>query len=887
MRLMHFSLLILTLIVFPLYGADPEVRSCWVTRYEWPSSSESTCKNTIRNIMQKLKDNNFNTVLFQVRGECDTLYPNPYEPWAPQFSWSDPGWDSLSFAIQEAHARGIEFHAYINTHTMCTEVPPESTSPKHVYHLHGKSGSSPNWQIHGTDQEPAGKLDAYWWLSPGIPQVEAWTRKAIMHVVENYDVDGIHFDRIRTPGSQFSHDPIAQARFEGEGNPDNEEWGDWMRSQITRQLRKIYGAVNHVKPQVKISAAPFGICKKEPDGYQGSGTQSYYSWYQDAFGWMENHVLDAIFPMIYWEIGSAHPFEVLLGDFLKHTGGRHIYAGCSTSNNVIAQIKEGRKQGAPGNTLFSYGSINFSALKSDPYSEPASIPEMPWKKSPTTGIITGYVKDETDVPIVDVLINLSGDDYNYLSSADGFYAILDVPPGTHTLTANKQKFDEAQKEATLEAGDVIRIDLIFSLSRGIISLDKSLYHIGEYVEVLLRDTDLAGEPSASVGMASDTESDPETLVLQAEGNEGRFTGKILIQRGSIAKDGILQVSPNDTITGAYKDPDSGVSTVTANVDPHEIIFDEPLDSDPKWKTEGGWDFGTPTGQGGNMGYFDPTSGYTGSYVYGYNLNGAYPNDLNFSLYLTSDAIDCSSGESTLVTFYRWLNVEGNMYDHATFEISTDGATWHTIWENPSGNMEDSSWNLQEFDISQYADYHPELYLRWGMGPTDIVNNSSGWNIDDIRVLQIPGGPTEFIIDNDEAGFTFTGDWKTSTQGQPYGANKRWNYPGDGSEQSSWNFNGIPAGEYKVDFWVNNNDYAEDAHYHIYHDTAPSGGEMVIGDQNWIGDGWHGLGSYFFTSGSAQITLNDYWENDGIYVVADAMKLSLIAKKEVYHIWCLY
>ncbi len=873
------------------FAADPEMRACWITRFEWPDTDETTCKNRISNMMQTLKDSNFNAVLFQIRGEADTLYPNPYEPWGPQFNWTDPGWDPVAFAIQEAHARGIEFHAYINTHTMIQPTPPENTTPQHIYNLYGKPGASPNWQIAGEDGQPAGKVGDYVWLSPGVPDVEAWTRHAILYVVTHYDVDGIHFDRIRTPGPQYSHDPIAQARFEGDGNPDGEGWGDWMRSQITRQLRKIYGAVNYVKPNVKITAAPFGICKKEPSGYQGSGTQSYYQWYQDSFGWMETHVLDAIYPMIYWGIGSAHPFEVLLHDFLNHTGDRHIYAGCSSRNDVIAQVYETRSQGAKGNTVFSYGSVDFAAYKNGPYTEPAPLPEMPWKTHPTVGIIVGYAKDVAGDPVVDAKINRSSDAYNYLSSGDGFYSIIEVPPGTYTVSAAKNGVGAASAVATIAAGQVVQIDLTLRSSKGYVRLEKAIYRIGDSVQTTLTDSDLAGSATATVEAVSSTEGVPERIVLTAEGGAGKFSGAVQLRTGAPVPDGILQVSPNDTIIITYHDAFDGTgpstATTSATIDAHIVIFDEPLDSDPGWDTGGEWAFGTPTGQAGDHGNPDPTSGHSGSYVYGYNLSGGYAHNMSGAQYLTSEAIDCSGGYSTIASFYRWLNVERSSCDHATFEASNDGATWSVVWENPDSTITDSAWVLQEYDISGIADYRPTVYVRWGMGPTDSGWNYAGWNIDDIQVLQIPSGQAQFIIDNDTPGFTYSGNWRTSSQGQPYGPDKRYNTPGDGSESASWIFNSIPPGNYQLDFWVNDNDYAADAHYYVKYNSAPPEGGLIIASQNWRGDGWHPLGTFAFTGGAAEITLTNFWEGEGIYVIADAMRLTRYSSSITPQLWLFY
>lgn len=474
------SLALATLLCSPLFAAEDmaeEMRACWVSRFNWTvddGSAEKT-KEHISSIMKTMADNNFNAILFQVRGECDTLYPSPYEPWGPQFNWTDPGWDPVAFAIEEAHKNNLEFHAYFNTHTLTAVIPPENTTPQHPYNLHGPKSDDP-WVIHNAQGEPMEKTDSYSWISPGNPDASAWTRKNLMYLVETYDIDGVHFDRIRTPGQKYSHDPKTVDRFNGDGNPDQTEWGDFMRAQITRDLRRIYGAIALRKPNVKITTAPFGICKKEPGGYQGTGTESYYDWYQDSFGWMENGVVDGIFPMIYWGIGSAHPFDVLLSDFMNHTGGRHVYAGIHSRRDPIAQIYETRRQKANGSTIWSYGRGNLSAYKNLPYQQPAAVPSMPWKETPTTAIVAGTVTSSEDQPILDAWIMVGGNPMIQLTGADGFYSILNLKPGTHTITVRKNGLGQMANTVTVKEGDVCQLD--FDLG----ATDKTEQLISESME---------------------------------------------------------------------------------------------------------------------------------------------------------------------------------------------------------------------------------------------------------------------------------------------------------------------------------------------------------------------------------------------------------------------
>jgi len=156
-----------------------------------------------------------------------------------------------------------------------------------------------------------------------------------------------------------------------------------------------------------------------------------------------------------------------------------------------------------------------------------------------------------------------------------------------------------------------------------------------------------------------------------------------------------------------------------------------LDTDPGWSTEGEWAFGEPTGGGGSHGPTDPTSGHTGTNVYGYNLDGDYGPNLP-ELHLTTGAIDCSDLYGVHLNFWRWLGVQHPDYDGASIALSTNGVDWVPVWENPA-RVVDGEWLEQDLNISEYADNEPTVYLRWTMGPTDATWEYCGWNIDDIGI----------------------------------------------------------------------------------------------------------------------------------------------------------
>ena len=186
-----------------------------------------------------------------------------------------------------------------------------------------------------------------------------------------------------------------------------------------------------------------------------------------------------------------------------------------------------------------------------------------------------------------------------------------------------------------------------------------------------------------------------------------------------------------------------LASAGANCPTREVIHSFPLDTNPGWRVDADWAFGRPTGNAG-----DPSSGFTGTNVYGYNLNGAYPNNLTPARYLTTTPLDLSGITSTRLQFRRWLGVESSSWDHARVQASTDGTNWTTIWENPTSNINETAWSLQSYDISAIADNQPRVYIRWSMGTTDSSLVFQGWNIDDIEISGIRPDPCVGVLRGD-------------------------------------------------------------------------------------------------------------------------------------------
>jgi len=182
--------------------------------------------------------------------------------------------------------------------------------------------------------------------------------------------------------------------------------------------------------------------------------------------------------------------------------------------------------------------------------------------------------------------------------------------------------------------------------------------------------------------------------------------------------------------------DSNVATVSIEVGAPvtQQIYFYPLDTNPGWTTEGQWAFGQPAGGGSHN--RDPLSGYTGTKVFGYNLLGDYPNNMSGVQCLTTAPINCAYLNETRLRFRRWLAIESAQFDHARVQVSTDGATWTSVWENPMEPISETAWSLQTIDIAAVADGHATVYIRWTLGPTDYSVTYPGWNIDDVEVWAV-------------------------------------------------------------------------------------------------------------------------------------------------------
>ena len=234
-----------------------------------------------------------------------------------------------------------------------------------------------------------------------------------------------------------------------------------------------------------------------------------------------------------------------------------------------------------------------------------------------------------------------------------------------------------------------------------------------------------------------------TTISSSTANDGLFAWTVL---RSVPTGSDYRIRITSLGVGAESDTSNDDFFIDNN-QTNVVVYSANMDTDPGWTLQGLWAYGNPAGSGGQYGDPDPTSGNTGSNVIGYNLSGDYENSLG-ETYATTAAIDCSALSDVQLTFYRWLNVEANSYDHAYLRVSNDGTNWTQVWEN-TAEVADTSWTQVSYDISAVADGESTVYVRWVMGTTDGSWQYSGWNIDDVAI----SGLDSYVNPAGEVGFS--------------------------------------------------------------------------------------------------------------------------------------
>ena len=361
-----------------------EVRGAWLaTVYciDWPTTTgtgtsvRNEQKQELHKYIASLKAANLNAVYFQVRPMADALYRSSLEPWSSYITGTrgkDPGWDPLQFAIEECHRRGMECHAWI------VAIPLGNRT--HVNSLGSNSVTKkrPNITI-------AYKREYF--LNPGHPDTKKYLMDITREIVQNYDVDGVHYDYLRYPENAPQFPDRNEFRKYGNGRDIDQ----WRRDNITEIVRYIYNGVKALKPWVKVSTSPVGKYD-DTTRYPSRGWNAYNAVKQDVVGWMGEGIQDQIYPMMYFKGNNFYPFAL---DWKEQSNGRQVIPGLGIYfldpkegdwdiSEIKRQILFSRSNGLLGQAHYrvKYLMDNvqglYDLLIDELYTTPALPPASPW-----------------------------------------------------------------------------------------------------------------------------------------------------------------------------------------------------------------------------------------------------------------------------------------------------------------------------------------------------------------------------------------------------------------------------------------------------------------------------------------------------------------------------
>lgn len=360
--------------VFPL-EIQIEFRAVWISYLEFSKDgyTEESFQAHIDEMYDNCVKNHMNAVIVQVRPMSDALYPSKYFPWSVYASGEqgkDPGYDPLEYMVEAAHERGLAFHAWINPYRITLTGTKTSAL--------SEDNPARMWREEKSTKRNVLTHDGKLFYNPSSEQAQKLIVNGVKEIVENYDVDGIHFDDYFYPGLGSSYKSNFDAAEYKEYKKECEEEGttpesivDWRRSNVNTLVKNIYAAIKEIKEDCVFGISPAGNMSNLylPNNY-----------YSDVKLWMSSsEYIDYICPQIYWSFKhKTAAYDKMLKEWMdaKTSDTVNLYVGLAayragiskteassigdsewaTSKTVLKrQVLEGRESGiVDGFVLFRY-----------------------------------------------------------------------------------------------------------------------------------------------------------------------------------------------------------------------------------------------------------------------------------------------------------------------------------------------------------------------------------------------------------------------------------------------------------------------------------------------------------------------------------------------------
>jgi uncharacterized lipoprotein YddW (UPF0748 family) len=359
--------------VDPAY-AQPEIRAMWLDR---GTLVRAGSPERLEIIFDRLAAAGINTVFIETLNASYPIYPSRV---APQRNPLIRRWDPLATAVELAHERDMELHAWIwafaagnQLHNRLVRQPLDYPGP--VLNAH------PTWA--GYDNRgniiPLGQTKPF--FDPANSEVRDYLLRLIQEIITNYDVDGIQLDYIRypfqdpsadrtygygvaarqqfqalsgvdplnlSPRIDFQQPPAVQERQQALWN----RWTEFRIQQVTSFVAEVSQLVRRQRPEIVLSTAVFAI----PEHERLQKIQ------QDWGTWADRGLVDWIVLMSYAQDTNA--FESLIRPWVLHSdfSPTLVIPGIRLLNlsapAVVDQLQALRDLPSPGYALFAADNLN-------------------------------------------------------------------------------------------------------------------------------------------------------------------------------------------------------------------------------------------------------------------------------------------------------------------------------------------------------------------------------------------------------------------------------------------------------------------------------------------------------------------------------------------------
>ena len=356
----------------PVSSGSPgsgEMRGVWVSYLDWNgwAKDEAGYKKAMDQTLDLCVQKGLNAVFLQVRPDGDAMYPSQYFPWSKFASGKqgkNPGYDPLAYAVQAAHQRGLQLHAWINPYRITGYLNRYSdlcaSNPAIAWAKDGDS-SNDRWVLCQNGE---------YYYNPAIPQVRQLIIDGVKEIVTNYGVDGIHFDDYFYPNLD---DSKAETWFdypEYQASGTSLSVAAWRRNNVNELVRGVYSAVKSIRPQ-----ALFGI---SPEGYLQNLRKDTRQ-FTDVDAWMtQSGYVDYLMPQIYWG------FEA------KQNGQAAGYAFANCLNEWVTLKKKGNVKLYVGLALYKTGTDAVDGNEVPEWQRYHDIMKREVQAGRATGQVSGY-----------------------------------------------------------------------------------------------------------------------------------------------------------------------------------------------------------------------------------------------------------------------------------------------------------------------------------------------------------------------------------------------------------------------------------------------------------------------------------------------------------------